>query len=153
MDYQEYLSRRELIAKLPQRELIALTIYGECRSRKEPREARIQVGWVAFRREINRVSWDDILDKMQFSCYNFPTNKNDEANFVALNGVTLLNPVFIECMEIANGIVDGTIPEPLDRATHYHAASVAPYWIPSMVFLGKIGTQLFYRDEVHTKIA
>jgi len=153
MDYQEYMTKRELIGTLPQRELIALTIYGECRSRKEPREARIQVGWIAFRREINKVKWDDILDKQQFSYLNFPINENDEKNFNTVTSVRLLDPVFIECLEIANGIVDGTIPEPFERATHYHAEHVQPSWAPKMIFLGKLGTQLFYRDEMHTTIA
>ena len=85
IDWKEKLNR---IKQLPLSSLIALTIFGECRSAKEPYEGKVQVGWVAYRREINTLSWDDILDDKQFSCYNYPVTPGDERNFNAISTVS-----------------------------------------------------------------
>jgi spore germination cell wall hydrolase CwlJ-like protein len=46
---------------------------------------------------------------------------------------------------IAESALDGTLPDRVAGATHYHADYVSPRWAPSLVRVAKIGAHIFYR--------
>ena len=46
---------------------------------------------------------------------------------------------------VAIAALDARNPVRVGGATHYHADYVMPYWAPSLVRVGKIGTHIFYR--------
>lgn len=148
-----YRDKIALINRLPLVPLVALTVYGEARG--EPREGKIQVAHVALLRERNTLKWDDIRDPMQFSCFNMPANENDERNLLALTEIKLLDPVFLECLIIAEEAEAGKLPPFFPTATHYHVKSMGKYpaWAHKMQFLGQIGNHLFYSDKTATKTA
>lgn len=148
-----YREKLALINRLPTVPLVALTVYGE--GRGEPREGKIQIAHVALLRERNTLQWDDIRDPKQFSCFNMPANENDERNFLALTEIKLLDPLFIECLSIAEEAEAGRLPATFPTATHYHVKKMGKYpaWAAKFELLGQIGNHLFYSDKTATRTA
>jgi len=132
----------ELIAKArtwPRWLLYAKTVWAEARG--ETREGRIAVCHVMHRRETDSLLWNDILDPWQFSCYNY-----GDPNFSQMMTVGINDRIFQECIEIAFGVIHGTIPDPTGGANHYfNGRLVRPQWANSMTRTAKIGWHEFYR--------
>lgn len=53
---------------------------------------------------------------------------------------------------VAIQAVDGNLPRRVAGATHYHADYVRPYWAPTLVKIGKIGSHIFYRGAGRGKV-
>jgi spore germination cell wall hydrolase CwlJ-like protein len=47
--------------------------------------------------------------------------------------------------KVAVAALNGYVMKQVGNATHYHANYVAPYWSPSLVKIGAVGTHIFYR--------
>lgn len=99
---------------------------------------------------INRVSlqgWygltprDVCLKPWQFSCWN----KNDP-NLKIIEAVTEADPIFKECLHIADQAVAGTLDDITNGATHYFSRSLKdpPHWAETRQPCAAIGRQLFY---------
>lgn len=138
---------------LDDRQLLALTIYGE--SRGEGREGMIAVGSVILERVDHRV-WDGetirevCLMPYQFSCY-LPSDPN-------YGGLLLIARNFLphseksisllRCYMIAWGLLEDTIPRtPIiaeHHVTQYCTPAVNPTWKQQMKLVARIGGHEFY---------
>ena len=107
--------RNPAFAKLTDKELMTLTIYGEARGEKTP--GRIAVGTVILERVDHR-NWDGktirevCLMKYQFSCY-----LENDPNYGKLLNIAehwdesiIIDHALQECFDIAAGLIDKTIP-------------------------------------------
>jgi spore germination cell wall hydrolase CwlJ-like protein len=57
------------------------------------------------------------------------------------------NAAWARAQRVAGIVLTTRGPKRVSRgATHYHAASVHPYWASSMVKVARIGSHIFYRD-------
>jgi N-acetylmuramoyl-L-alanine amidase len=113
--------------------VIALTIWAEARG--EPAVGRVAVASVIFNRAGGRVNrFSDYCRKpRQFSCWND-------------GGLARIEPFgdsWEHSLEIARKMLDGKFV-PITKATHYHAASVSPYWVKEFSFVRTIGNHKFY---------
>lgn len=58
----------------------------------------------------------------------------------------LPHDVLAEARKLAAAALRGQLPSRLAGATHFHAASIYPYWAPSLVRVRQIGAHVFYRQ-------
>lgn len=122
-------------------DLLARTIWGEARG--ETIEGRIAVANVVM----NRVAdprWPGsvrgvVLQPKQFSAWN-----EDDPNRRQLLEVTDENPVFRECLAVAQAAVDGQLEDLTGGANHYFATWIdLPDWARSMAGTVAIGAHRF----------
>jgi len=145
-----------LLEAMPEDELLARVIYGECRGGDDASA----IAWVVRNRvdeDLNDDGLDDwwgegydgvLLKKYQFSCLNyFSKNKNILVNFRRLMDVQEGDPRYDRCLKIARGVMSGELPDPTGGATGYHADYCRPSWADKCEFLCKIGKHLFYRTR------
>ena len=52
----------------------------------------------------------------------------------------------LQALEVADMAMNGSIVAEIERATHYHASYVYPYWADDMIFLAQIGHHKFYME-------
>ena len=127
----------------PEWACLALTIYFEARS--EPIEAQREVANVVLERVEDR-RWPDTicgvvlqggeqLHLCQFSWY-CDGKPDTPANRYAWN---VAISVAYESMQSKNSVFSG--------ATHYHAYYASPYWARELIYLGRVGDHLFYRED------
>lgn len=131
-------------------DILARTIFGEARGEpvrgKEAvaavimnrvRRARAAGGtywWGATVEDVCRRPW-------QFSCWN-----DADPNRAKIESVPTDNRVFQSCQRIARRALAGTLADPTDGATHYHAKMVNPPWARGRAPSAEIGQHLFYSD-------
>lgn len=135
-------------------DILARTVWAEARG--ETREGRIAVAWNIKNRALKSPAgrWPNTIAKvcrqpMQYSCWN----KNDP-NRSKLVAVTVADPLFAECLEIAQGVIDNKIPDPTKGCDHYHAIG---HPIPELRRKGikpdlQIGNHLFYNYYRRAKL-
>jgi spore germination cell wall hydrolase CwlJ-like protein len=122
-------------------DLLARTIFGEARG--ETIEGRIAVANVVMNR-VTDPRWPDtvrgvVLQPKQFSTWN----ENDHNRDLIL-AVTDENPVFRECLEIAQAAVDGRLDDMTGGANHYFADWIdLPSWARRMASTVTIGAHRF----------
>lgn len=137
-------------ARDPAVDVLARTLYGEARGEpvrgKEAvaavvmnhvRRAEARCGhfwWGATVEEVCRKPW-------QFACWN-PNDPNREK----LLAVNTRDNAFNCCLRIARRAVAGTLKDPTDGATHYHARGVKPPWARLKAPCAVIGEHLFYNS-------
>ncbi|NSW85227.1 MAG: cell wall hydrolase [Syntrophobacteraceae bacterium] len=131
-------------------ELLARCIYGEARG--EGIEGMIAVGHVILNR-CDAGGYGEglkgvILRRRQFSCFN-----SGDPNFIKLTQPELHDDAISVCRDVARRLLEMSQEErkaddPTHGATHYHAASIRPYWTKSlrMVFCRRIGGHLFWKE-------
>lgn len=123
-------------------DIMARTLYGEARG--ESAEGKAGVGWV-IRHRADRPAWPAGIAAVcqqpyQFSCWN-----PGDPNLEQLQSVTTENPIFAECVQIANQVISGAIPDPTNGADHYYANYIAPpSWAQGETPVAQIGVHLFF---------
>lgn len=75
----------------------------------------------------------------QFSCWN-----EKDSNRAKALAVTKDNRNFQSCLRIARRALAGTLKDPTDGATHYHAKPVTPPWASGRKPCAEIGNHKFY---------
>lgn len=138
--------------KYPAIDTLARTIYGEARS--EPVEGMEAIACVVLNRlavskRYAKGYWwgnniEDICRKpFQFSCWNV-----NDPNLEKIQKITLDNPRFMTCFEIAKKAVEKNLPDVTGGATHYfNPAVVNPKWAFGEKPTAKIGRHIFYRPK------
>lgn len=76
----------------------------------------------------------------QFSCWN-----RSDPNFRKLQAVDGGDLHFATALRIARRALAGTLDDTTNGATHYHAASIMPYWAKGETPVATIGRHVFYR--------
>lgn len=121
---------------------LALALYREARG--ETREARIGVAW-CVRTRVERGGWwgntysGVLRTKWQFSSLTDPRDpqlsvwpRSDDA-------------VFLECLDVAAGVIGGWLPCPFPGADSYHDTSIPPPpWAEQARKCGRSGKLIFY---------
>jgi N-acetylmuramoyl-L-alanine amidase len=147
-----------LFESLTDKQILALTIYGEARG--EIRAGQIAVGSVILER-VKHKDWEGktipevCLKPYQFSCY-LPS----DPNFPALKLLAgdwqhkyVQSPELQNCYQIADGLIDGEIPETPEIAEHHACQYVTnamlhstspPSWVGKMSLVVVIGGQSFF---------
>lgn len=128
---------------------LARTIWGEARG--EDILGRVAVALVIMNR-VNADLWQDdkpdwwgesiigcCKKKHQFSCWN-----EEDVNYGLVIRVGRNDPVFPECIAIAELAGKGLLQDPTKGATHYHAVDVKPSWVNGQDPSAVIGNHLFY---------
>ncbi len=149
MTQTEYGRYRSQLWREPDQLVVARILYGEARG--EPAEVRTGVAWVIRNRAMQPGwwgrSWKEVcLKRRQFSCLN-----QTDMNFQVVMCAAPDDPVFLECLGIAYGVMKVHIPDPTSGATHYHDDSVTPYWARELRFIKRTGRLLFYREKNERK--
>lgn len=123
---------------------LARTLWGEARG--ETKVGREAVASVV----VNRLkkpsrfgaSIEEVCRKAdQFSCWN-----SGDLNRAQLEDVDASNPVFAECLAIAQAAAQGLLADSVLGADHYHATGVTPHWAQGKTPCITIGQHLFYND-------
>ncbi len=131
--------------------VVALTIFGEARG--EPIEGQIAVACV-IRNRVKDKRWPDdyagvCLQRLQFSCWN----EHDPTYAAVMRAAekarhAQYEPAMLQCMWIAQGVVDNAVLDVVRGANHYHADSIgAPSWSDKMMLTAKKGHHIFYRAK------
>lgn len=142
------MTRDELIA-LPERTIIALTIFGEARG--EPVEGQVAVACV-IRNRVKDKRWPDdfrgvCLQPRQFSCWN----EGDPTYAAVIRAATQAKsgqhlPAMLQAMWIAQGVYDDLVQDITRGSNHYYADHIAaPSWSEKMILTVKKGHHLFFR--------
>ena len=130
-------------------EILARTLYGEARG--ELYGGKVAVANVILHRVTTDIYGDNKPDWWgegiigvcqkpgQFSCWN-PNDPNRDK----IMAVGPSDPVFAECIVIAEKAVMGLLPDLVFGSTHYHTVSVAPVWSRGHRPVIRIGAHLFY---------
>ncbi len=142
---------RKIFYALSHEQAMGLTIYAEARG--EPEEGQVGVGYVIKNRASKPGWWGTDVRSVcfkdrQFSCYNDSDRNYARLAYIAADFPASLavSPVLTRCCEIAKGVIDGTIPNPVDGATHYLNPRLCdPAWERRMQFIREIGAHRFYK--------
>ena len=125
-------------------DVLARTIYGEARG--EILEGKQAVASAIMNR-VAKKSWygQDVegvcLFPYQFSCWD-PYDPNRKK----LLAVDESDPVFVECLQIADEAISGVLRDKSNGATHYHTKHVRPAWAAGKAPCYAVGAHLFYND-------
>ena len=137
------------LAPLSDRTILALTLYGEARG--EPIEGQIAVACV-IRNRVTDTRWPDdyrgvCLQPKQFSCWNDGDPTQAAVIRAAQQAMTSqFDPGMLQCVWIAQGIMDGFAGDVTRGSTNYHADSIpTPSWAAPMILTVKKGHHVFYR--------
>lgn len=130
-------------------DILARTVYGEARG--EPARGKEAVAAVVMnrvRRARNRGGywWGDTVARVcrkprQFSCWN-----EADPNRAKILAVEAGHRVFDSCLRIARRAIAGTLKDPTNGATHYHADGVCPPWSAGRAPSAEIGRHRFYNN-------
>lgn len=131
-------------------DVLARTIWGEARGEgKTGMEAVacVILNRFAISQDKKSYWWGNTVIEIcqkpyQFSCWN----KNDP-NREKLLAVGQDNPYFATALRIARRALLGLLSDMTDGATHYHAASITPYWARYMEKTTHIGQHIFYTEK------
>ncbi|HLF96155.1 MAG TPA: cell wall hydrolase [Methylococcaceae bacterium] len=123
---------------------LARTVWGEARG--EGREGREAVASVVLNRLKNPARFGNSIEKIclqpfQFSCWNA-----NDPNRPQLENADASDPVFAECLAIAQAAAQGRLADSVLGADHYHTDGVSPDWSRGKVPCVTIGSHLFYND-------
>jgi N-acetylmuramoyl-L-alanine amidase len=139
---------------LTDRLYVALTIRAEAEG--EPVEGRIAVGCVIRNRVKDPGWWGDsyttvCLKPKQFSCWNESTVDRNHLRLMALKGRVergdvILDPLWDECLWIADGVIGNRVGDNTHGATHYHTTAVSPIWAQQARKTATIGAHNFFTD-------
>lgn len=130
-----------------QRTIIAQTLWGEARG--EPPEGMRAVASVIERRR--QLHWrkattaaEVCLTPLQFSCWN--ERDPNRARMIAV--ARQPDTAYERALALADDILDGTLDENAEGATHYYAMSLPtpPDWAKGRSPCCRIGNHLFFRD-------
>lgn len=78
----------------------------------------------------------------QFSCWN-----RSDPNYRRLMKVDTQDRQFRSASDIARLTIEGQMFDLTERATHYHAKNIKPYWANGQTPTKKIGNHIFYNLE------
>ncbi len=123
---------------------LARTLYGEARG--ESTLGRAAVASVILNRIARPRWWGRTVHgvcrkKWQFSCW-----LENDPNFATLRAVTKANPLFRDCLVVAELACAGLLGDSTKGATHYHAPSVKPRWARGKKPCVVIGAHSFYNN-------
>ncbi len=135
-------------------ETLAVTLYGE--SRGESLSGRAAVGCV-IRNRAQDGRWPVTikavcLQPKQFSCWNNSRDPNAQATRLMASCVangTARDPVFRECLWLAQGICDGYVQDHSRQGNHYLTEALyrlaPPKWARGMRETALIGNHIFLK--------
>lgn len=133
-------------------DVMARTLYGEADARN--RTDAIAIAWV-IKNRCKLPNWPNSISKVclqawQFSCWN--QNDPQRERIIAVSH----NRWFTECLDIAESVVNGRIPDPTNRATHYYATYISkPKWArghdPVYEVAHKRGSKHLFFNDIDTK--
>lgn len=141
---------RTRAASDPAVDTLARTIYGEARGelvRGKEAVAAVIMNRVRRAKERGGHYWwgsttDDVCRKpWQFSCWN-----ENDPNLARIKAVGRDNRNFQSCLRIARRALAGTLKDPTNGATHYHAKGVHPPWARNRKPSAEIGHHRFYNN-------
>lgn len=150
------MTDHELVAELSERDVVALTLYGEARG--EAIEGRIAVANVignrakAQRASFGLTTRDVCLKAWQFSCW-LPQGGADNYAAVldaarALTRPDNTPPMLAECVWIADGLLGHRFGDTVKGATHYLTADLyarqKPAWSVGLQPVASIHKHLFF---------
>ena len=130
-------------------DVLARTIYGEARGelvRGKEAVAAVVMNRVRRARARGGYWWGNSVRRVcikpwQFSCWN-----ESDSNRKKILDVQAGNRVFDTCLRIARRAVAGTLEDPTDGATHYHAKTARPPWSYKRTPSAEIGGHRFYNN-------
>ncbi|MDD2775531.1 MAG: cell wall hydrolase [Gallionella sp.] len=131
-------------------EIVARTIWGECRSGGEA--GMSAVANVIMNRANNPRWWgaDPAMvctKPYQFSVWNYDPNPGSDHE--ATLTVTMADPIFAEAIQIAMRALAGLLPDATENADSYYAVGTpTPHWARVGTYTVTIGGQAFYRTEL-----
>jgi len=85
-----------------------------------------------------RAQWDS---HWEFSCWN-----ETDPNHGKIESVSRDDRNFQSCLRIARRALAGTLKDPTNGATHYHAKNASPPWAKNRKPSAEIGGHKFYND-------
>ena len=138
-------SIKQLLHKLSERTILALTLYGEARG--EGYNGMYAVGCVVLNR-VEQRSWygktvkEVCLKWYQFSCWN-----EADPNFQKLIMFDRFDPLFETAFMIAGDVLDNKFGDPTNGADHYLHENIEHLtgWTAKMTKTAHIGVHCFYK--------
>lgn len=129
-------------------DVLARTLWGEARGEGERgmhAVANVIMNRVEHAQKKGRFWWGNNIIQVcqkpyQFSCWN-----RDDPNFKKLLEVDERDLYFVSSKRIARRAVFEALSDITNRATHYHSASIKPYWAKGRTPETQIGQHIFYR--------
>lgn len=120
---------------------LARTLWGEARG--ETKAGREAIALVILNRlkkpsRFGKSIEEVCLKPAQFSCWN-----DGDPNISKLKEVDKSNPIFAECVAIAENAVQGLLADSVIGADHYHTTGVSPTWSHGKTPCITIGNHLF----------
>lgn len=126
-------------------DVLARTAYGEARN--QGKEGIQAVCNVVMSRVAHPKWWGtDVigvcLKPAQFSCWLY-----NDPNLKIIEDVTLDDPIFVTCHDVATQAVQGKLADITNGATSYYAKSIkTPKWALGKTPCAKIGDHIFYKN-------
>ena len=147
------MTELEIIAALSERNVVALTLFGEVRN--EPIEGIVAVACVIRNRVRTQYRGQTYrqccLAPWQFSCWKVEGGKaNHEALMILarelVGGQTPKDRAFAECDYVAQGVLSDTFRDRVGRCRHYHTSAMKPRpeWAIGKTPAYEVSSHLFY---------
>ncbi|MBI1326040.1 MAG: cell wall hydrolase [Alphaproteobacteria bacterium] len=129
-------------------DVLARTLWGEARGEGTAgmqAVANVILNRAEISKRLKGYWWGNTLIEVcqkprQFSCWN-----KEDANYTKVLSVTEKDIYFATALRIAKRAVASVLPDITKGATHYHAASITPYWARGVTPCAKLGRHLFYQ--------
>jgi spore germination cell wall hydrolase CwlJ-like protein len=127
-------------------EILARTLFGEARG--EGFYGLMAVANVIINRAKSRITWwgHDVrsvcLAPYQFSCWN--ESDPNRSLIMAITAGT--DPIYNECLTIANAALNGILRDNTNSATSYYARSMPnpPEWAAGKTEVAEVGNHVFF---------
>jgi spore germination cell wall hydrolase CwlJ-like protein len=149
------MTDQDLFARLTDETALAGTIWGEARG--ESLTGKAAVGCVVRNRAADG-RWphtikDVVLQPKQFSVWNVSHDPNSQAVRLLMarvvEGEPVIDPVWRECLWVANGVCEGYVTDCTQRAVYYLTDALyrlaPPKWASGLTETVRIGAHVFLR--------
>lgn len=141
-------TQAEEFYKMLEVDILARTLWGEARGEGAAgmqAVASVILNRARIARERGGFWWGgDVIQvcqkPYQFSCWN-----RADPNFQKLQAVDERDLYFATALRVARRALAGTLDDNTNGGTHYHAASIQPYWARGENPVAVIGRHVFYR--------
>ena len=122
---------------------LALVLWREARA--EPHDGKAAVAYSILNR-VERPSWwgrtllEVVTKKWQYS------SMTDPHDVQLTRWPTSYDPVWLECLEVATGVLSRILPNPAPGADSYYAVTMpaAPNWATPATFVAQVGHHRFH---------
>jgi spore germination cell wall hydrolase CwlJ-like protein len=124
---------------------LAFVLWREARN--EPRDGKVALVYSILNRVKNPKWWGNDVASVCTKPWQY-SSMTDPHDVQLTKYPASTDPSWVECIQVASDVYDGTVPNPCPGADSYYATYIsAPNWAKPEQFVAQVGAHRFYNTD------